>query len=86
MVKIKRFTAQWCGPCKMLAPVFIELEKEFPNVVFETIDVDENREEVVNYVVTSVPTVIIEKDGQLIQRYTGAKPKSVYATQIKSLI
>ncbi len=86
MVKVKRFTATWCGPCKTLAPVFAELESEIPGVSFETIDVDQNKEEVMNYMVTSVPTVVIEKDGETIQRYTGVQPKSVYVTRIKSLI
>ena len=86
MVKVKRFTATWCGPCKVLAPVFTELESEIQGVSFETIDVDVNREEVMNYMVTSVPTVVIEKDGEMVQRYTGVQPKSVYATKIKSLI
>ena len=86
MVKVKRFTATWCGPCKVLAPVFTELESEIQGVSFETIDVDVNKEEVMNYMVTSVPTVVIEKDGEMVQRYTGVQPKSVYATKIKSLI
>ena len=86
MVKVKRFTATWCGPCKVLAPVFAELESEIPGVSFETIDVDVNKEEVMNYMVTSVPTVVIEKDGEMVQRYTGIQPKSVYVTRIKSLI
>ena len=86
MVKVKRFTATWCGPCKVLAPIFAELESEIQGVTFETIDVDQNREETANYMVTSVPTVVIEKDGQLVQRYTGVQPKSTYALKIKSLI
>jgi thioredoxin 1 len=86
MIKVKRFTATWCGPCKVLAPVFTELESEIPEATFETIDVDQNREETQNYMVTSVPTVVIEKDGQMIQRYTGVQPKSAYALKIKSLI
>jgi thioredoxin 1 len=86
MIKVKRFTAAWCGPCKVLAPIFAELESEISGVTFETIDVDQNREETSNYMVTSVPTVVIEKDGQVVQRYTGAQPKSAYALKIKSLI
>ena len=86
MVKVKRFTATWCGPCKVLAPVFAELESEITGASFETIDVDQNKEETMKYMVTSVPTVVIEKDGEMVQRYTGVQPKSVYATRIKSLI
>ena len=85
MVKVKRYTATWCGPCKQLAPVFEELKKEITEVTFETIDVDQNKEETANYMVTSVPTVVIEKDGEMVQRYTGVQPKSTYALKIKSL-
>jgi thioredoxin 1 len=86
MVKVKRFTAAWCGPCKQLAPLFTQLEVEYPNVSFETIDVDNSPDSVMQYMVTSVPTVVIEKDGQLAQRYVGINPKTSYSNTIKSLI
>jgi thioredoxin 1 len=86
MVKVKRFTAAWCGPCKQLSPLFGQLQSEYTNVSFETIDVDNSPEETQKYMVTSVPTVIIEKDGQTIQRYVGLNPKSTYVNTIKSLI
>lgn len=86
MVKVKRFTAAWCGPCKQLSPLFGQLQSEYTNISFETIDVDNSPEETQKYMVTSVPTVIIEKDGQTIQRYVGLNPKSTYVNTIKSLI
>lgn len=86
MVKVKRFTAAWCGPCKQLAPLFEQLAAEITEASFETIDVDQNKEEVMNYVITSVPTVVIEKDGELIKRFVGIQPKTSYVNTIKSLI
>jgi thioredoxin 1 len=86
MVKVKRFTAAWCQPCKVLAPLFSELQSEMPNVVFETIDVDENMQQAKDYVITSVPTIIIEKDNEIVKRYVGIKPKSEYVKTISSLI
>ena len=86
MITVKRFSASWCQPCKILAPLFLELESEYPNVIFETIDVDTNIQEVKNYVIVSVPTVIIEKNGELVRRFAGAKPKSEYTKVINSLI
>ena len=45
MIKVKRFTAAWCGPCKQLAPLFDQIKTSFPDVVFETIDVDQDKEQ-----------------------------------------
>ena len=86
MIKIKRFTAQWCQPCKQLAPVFTQLEASFPNVSFETIDVDTSPEETQENFITSVPTVIFFKDGVAKQRFVGAQAKSMYVDTINSLI
>jgi thioredoxin 1 len=86
MVKVKRFTAAWCGPCKQLAPLFEQIQTSFPDVIFETIDVDQDKEQVMEYFITSVPTVIFEKDGMAKQRFTGMQPKSIYVDTINSLI
>lgn len=86
MVKVKRFTALWCGPCRQLGPVFEQMVIEFPNVQFETIDVDTSPDSVQEYMVTSVPTVVIEHNGQAVQRYVGMNPKATYSNFIKSLI
>ena len=83
MMTVKRFTAAWCGPCKQLAPVFNELQNEITNVTFETIDVDENREAAIEKGILSVPTVILEKDGQQVYRFSGVLPKAVIAGIIK---
>ena len=86
MIKVKRFTAAWCGPCKQLAPLFEQLKSSFPNVTFETIDVDNSPEETQENFVTSIPTVIFFKDGVAKQRFTGMQPKSMYVDTINSLI
>lgn len=86
MVKVKRFTAAWCGPCKQLAPLFEQLQSEYTNVTFETIDVDMNKEAALESGVTSIPTVIVENGGQVVQRFIGLNPKSTYVNTIKSLI
>jgi thioredoxin 1 len=86
MVKVKRFTAAWCGPCKQLAPIFEQLQSQIPGIIFETIDVDMDKDVALENGVTSIPTVIIEKDGQQVQRFIGIQPKSIYTNTIKSLI
>ena len=86
MVTVKRYTATWCGPCKQLAPIFEELKKEITDVTFETIDVDQNREAAIEQGIVSVPTVILEKDGQQLYRFSGVLPKTVIAGVIKKYL
>jgi thioredoxin 1 len=85
MITVKRFTAAWCGPCKQLAPLFEQLRSEYPNVSFQTIDVDMDGDTTMSYGITSVPTVIIESNGQVALRSAGVQPKSTYTNIIKSL-
>jgi thioredoxin 1 len=59
----------------MLAPIFGEVQNEVSGVSFETIDVDSDKDKASQYSISSVPTVIIEKDGQIVNRFSGIKPK-----------
>ena len=86
MLIVKRYTATWCGPCKQLAPVFDTLQSEIPEVQFQTIDVDQNRDAAIEANVSSVPTVIFEKDGQQVYRFSGVLPKSVIAGTIQKFL
>ena len=86
MIKVKRFTATWCGPCKQLAPLFDQIKTSFPDVVFETIDVDQDKEQTMEHFITGVPTVIFFKDGMAKQHFSGVQPKSMYVDTINSLI
>ena len=83
MLIVKKYFASWCGPCKQLAPVFAELQQELTDVIFETIDVDQNRELALEKGISSVPTVILEKNGEQVYRLSGVLPKSVIAGIIK---
>ena len=78
MKKFLYFTAPWCGPCKMLAPLMEELANELP---IEKIDVDTNAEMTVKYNVLNVPTVILVKDEQEVTRMVCPKPKNYYINQ-----
>ena len=90
MLTIKRYTAAWCGPCKQLAPVFEELQKEMINeatpVTFQTIDVDQNKEVLTEANISGVPTVVFEKDGIPVYRFSGVLPKSVIAGTIRKFL
>jgi thioredoxin 1 len=87
MLVIKKYFAEWCGPCKQLAPVFAELQNEMTNepdqIVFQTIDVDQNRDAALEANVSSVPTVVIEKNGQQVYRFSGVLPKTTIAGLIR---
>ncbi len=69
------FSATWCGPCKMLAPVFHELAEEIADVDFFNADVDENRELAEKYSIQGVPSVLVFKGGALADRSVGFQPK-----------
>jgi len=83
MIKVLDFWAEWCGPCKFMEPMIEELEKEFKGKVeFEKINVDENQELTAKHGVMSIPTYIIEKDGQELERIIGATQKDNFVKLI----
>lgn len=86
MVTVKKFSAVWCGPCRALAPVMTEIKGQFSNVKFEEYDVDEAYEEATKYGVRSVPTVVIERDGIELERFTGLQSKLAYVNAINESI
>ncbi len=86
MLVVKRFTADWCQPCRQLSPIFNELQNEINNVSFQTINVDSDKVQTSQNNVTSVPTVIIEKDGQQVYRFSGVLPKQNIAGIIKQYL
>jgi thioredoxin 1 len=86
MVTVKKFSAVWCGPCRALAPVINEIKNQFSNVKFEDYDVDIAYDEATKYGIRSVPTVIIEKDGKEINRFTGMSSKMAYINAINECI
>lgn len=86
MVTVKKFSAVWCGPCRALAPVINEIKGNFSNVKFEEYDVDEAYDEANKYGVRSVPTVVIERNGVELQRFTGVSSKMAYVNAINEAI
>lgn len=69
------FYATWCNPCKMLAPVFEQVSNEVEGVTFGKVNIDENMELTVKYNVTTVPTIVLLKDGVEVDRTVGFVPK-----------
>ncbi len=69
------FNATWCGPCKMMAPIFDELSEEYQNVKFISCDVDECPETAREYGIMSIPTMMMFKNGEPSDPVIGAQPK-----------
>lgn len=82
MIHVTRFSAPWCGPCKMLAPEFEKLEKQFTDVKFITVNVEEKPTIAQLYEIRSVPTVIIEKNNSTVARMVGLYSKQKYIDAI----
>ena len=73
-ISIKYFSAVWCGPCKVFKPVMQEVANEGFNIQF--IDVDDNRQLASQYNIRSVPTCVVEQNGQELTRFSGAVSKA----------
>ena len=72
------FWAEWCGPCRMVAPVLAEIASQSDDVRIAKLNVDENREIAMRFDVSSIPTFILFKDGVAADRMLGAMPKSAF--------
>jgi thioredoxin 1 len=71
VVTLKDFHADWCGPCKTQDPILEEIAEDYPDVEFEKIDVDEKQDIANEYQVRSLPTVIVENDDGIVERFVG---------------
>ena len=70
-VRLLDFYADWCGPCKKQDPILEELDEAYDDVEFVKIDVDDEQDVANQYRVRSLPTVVIERDGEIIDRFVG---------------
>ena len=69
------FYADWCGPCKMMTPIIEEIEKEFSNIKFIKVNVDESEDIAMRYGIMSIPTFYLFKDGQVSKKVVGGHSK-----------
>jgi thioredoxin 1 len=81
------FWAEWCGPCKMIAPIVEELSKEYEGKLKVTkCDVDSNQGVAIKYGIRSIPTVLIFKDGEVAEQIVGAVPKHHIVEKLENVI
>ena len=86
-IAVVDFFATWCGPCKMLAPVFQEVGNELEGKAkFYKVDIDQSLDIARQFNVSTVPTVIIFKNGEAIERLVGFMPKENLLAKIKEHI
>ena len=79
------FWAEWCGPCRMIGPMVDELSNEYAGkAVIGKLNVDENPDISMNYGVRSIPTLLIFKNGQLVDRVVGAASQVVLEEKLKA--
>ena len=81
------FWAEWCGPCRMLGPIIEELSSDYDGkAIIVKVDVDSNQQFAAQYGVRNIPTVLIFKDGELVNRQVGVSQKNVYSEYIDALL
>ncbi len=86
-VTLVDFYADWCMPCKMLAPTISALSDEYAGKVnVAKINIDDAQDIAARYSVMSIPTVILFKDGQPVDKKVGSSPKNVYVDMINSAL
>jgi len=76
--------APWCGPCHMVAPVIEGMARDYAGrILFGKLNVDENREVAVQYQIMGIPTLLVFKNGKLVDRIVGAMPRQMLEPKIK---
>ena len=87
MKTMKYFSAVWCGPCKAIAPVIEEIAGEYEGQVkVGKVDVDQNQNTAMKFGVRSIPTLLVIKDGEVVNQIVGAVPKGSITDILKEVI
>ncbi|MEK9750378.1 MAG: thioredoxin [Flavobacteriaceae bacterium] len=81
------FWAAWCGPCRMVGPIIEELAQDYEGkAVVGKVDVDNHQQFAAKYGVRNIPTVLVFKDGEIVNRQVGVAAKNVYAEAIDAAL
>jgi len=82
-VRLKDFYADWCGPCKTQDPILEDVEADWEAVEFEKVDVDEEQEIANEYQVRSLPTLVVENDEGVVERFIGVTQREDIETALE---
>jgi thioredoxin 1 len=85
-VRLLDFYADWCGPCKTQDPILEELDADYESVEFEKIDVDNEQEVANQYQVRSLPTVVVETDEGVVDRFVGVTQRQDIETALQQAL
>jgi thioredoxin 1 len=80
------FYAEWCGPCKMTAPILDQLSDEKKDIKFVKVDVDKNPDLASQYSVFSIPTFVVVKDGKVVHQFSGAMGKEGFEQELNKIL
>jgi thioredoxin 1 len=80
------FWAEWCGPCKMVAPVLDEIAGETDKITIVKLNIDENPGAARDYSIMSIPTMAVFQNGQLVKSIVGAKPKAAILKDLEAYL
>ena len=80
------FWAEWCGPCRMLAPIISEIETTNPNVKVGKIDVTTESRAAAKFGVRGIPKLVYLKDGEIVHEATGVQPKEVIQAKLNEIV
>ncbi|HEX2933953.1 MAG TPA: thioredoxin [Bacteroidales bacterium] len=81
------FWAEWCGPCRMVAPIVKEMSGEFEGrAKVAKMDVDSNPDIPVKYGIRNIPTILFFKNGQIVDKQVGAVPKNVLVSKLEAIL
>lgn len=84
-IAIVDFHAKWCGPCRILAPIVDQIEKQNPDIKIAKVNVDDEKQLQIDFKVRSIPTLIFFRNGQEVQRLIGLQKQDIIQTTISQI-